>query len=90
MNELPASPHLADLALAVLAAEAVGLWALRRFLGRGPGLAPLLWLLLAGAALLVALRIALAGGGGALVGLFLALAGVAHLLDLRRRRAGQR
>lgn len=90
MSGLPASPHLADLALAVLAAEAAGLWALRRLFGRGPGLAPLLWLLLAGAALLVALRIALSGGGGALVGLFLALAGVAHLLDLRRRRAGQR
>ncbi|MCS6932100.1 MAG: hypothetical protein NZM27_07820, partial [Acetobacteraceae bacterium] len=85
MSALPAPVLLADLALAVLAAEAAALWALRRFLGRGPGLRPFALLLLAGAALLAALRVALSEGDPGWIVLCFALAGAAHGADLRRR-----
>jgi hypothetical protein len=91
MEALFASGLVADLALAVLAAEAAALWALRRFAGRGPGLGPFAWFLVAGAALLLALRAALTGAGYGWVGAALAAAGIAQVLELRRRwRAPQR
>lgn len=79
MEALFASGLVADLALAVLALEAAGLWALRRFAGRGPGLAPLGLGLLSGACLLLALRAALTGAGPAWVGAALAAAGAAQV-----------
>jgi hypothetical protein len=91
VDALFASGMVADLALLLLAAEAVALWALRRFAGRGPGLAPFAWFLVSGAALLLALRAALTGAGSGWVGAALAAAGVAQAMELRRRwRAPQR
>jgi hypothetical protein len=79
MEALFASGLVADLALAVLAAEALALWALRRFAGRGPGLAPLALGLLSGAWLLLALRAALSGMGPGWIGVALAAAGAAQV-----------
>lgn len=82
MQALFDSGRAADLVLLALALEAAGLWALRRFAGRGPGLAPLLPFLLAGAAFALALRAALTGAGWAWVALPLLGAFAAHLWDL--------
>jgi hypothetical protein len=79
MEAFFASGLVADLALAVLAVEAAALWALRRFAGRGPGLAPLGLGLLSGAFLLLALRAALTGAGAAWIGAALAAAGAAQI-----------
>lgn len=81
----PRGVHLADLVLAVLAAEAVLLLVLHR--RSGAGLAPrdLVGLLGAGLFLALALRGALAGWSILWVAACLAGAFVAHLDDLRRR-----
>jgi hypothetical protein len=79
MEAFFASGLVADIALGVLALEAAALWALRRFAGRGPGLAPLGLGLLSGACLLLALRAALTGAGAAWIGAALAAAGAAQV-----------
>ncbi|MFN6955413.1 MAG: hypothetical protein ACK4PG_11525 [Acetobacteraceae bacterium] len=79
MEAFFASGLVADIALGVLALEAAALWALRRFAGRGPGLAPLGLGLLSGACLLLALRAALTGAGPAWIGAALAAAGAAQV-----------
>lgn len=79
MEAFFASGLVADIALGVLALEAAALWALRRFAGCGPGLAPLGLGLLSGACLLLALRAALTGAGAAWIGAALAAAGVAQV-----------
>jgi hypothetical protein len=85
MQALFDSGLAADLVLAALLVEALGLWALARFAGRGPGLGALLPFLLAGAAFALALRAALTGSGWALVALPLLAAFAAHLWDIARR-----
>jgi hypothetical protein len=85
MTALFESGRAADLVLAALLAEALALWALARFAGRGPGLAPLLPFLLAGAAFALALRAALTGAGWGWVALPLLAAFAAHLWDIARR-----
>jgi hypothetical protein len=85
MQALFDSGRAADLVLAALTLEALGLWALARFAGRGPGLAPLLPFLLAGAAFALALRAALTGAGWAFVALPLLAAFAAHVWDIARR-----
>lgn len=85
MQALFDSGRAADLVLAALALEALGLWALARYAGRGPGLAPLLPFLLAGAAFALALRGALTGAGWAFVALPLLAAFAAHVWDIARR-----
>lgn len=81
MADALVSPHLADLALGLLALEgALLLW------WRGRARAGVLLLgLLPGGFLLLALRMALAGAAWPWTPVFLALALPAHLLDLRRR-----
>lgn len=85
MQALFDSGLAADLVLAALVVEALGLWALARFAGRGPGLLALLPFLLAGAAFALALRAALTGAGWALVALPLLAAFAAHVWDIARR-----
>ena len=85
MQALFDSGLAADLVLAALGIEAIGLWALARFAGKGPGLLPLLPFLLAGAAFALALRAALTGAGWALVALPLLAAFAAHVWDIARR-----
>jgi hypothetical protein len=85
MQALFDSGRAADLVLLALALEALGLWALARFAGRGPGLAPLLPFLLAGAAFALALRGALTGAGWPWIGLALLAAFAAHVWDMARR-----
>jgi hypothetical protein len=80
-----ASGRIADLILACLALEAVGLWAFRRATGRGPSLTSLAPGLLAGACLVLGLRLAVTGAPWALVGLALSAGFAAHLVDLRAR-----
>jgi hypothetical protein len=79
----------AFLALAVLVAEAIGLW---RLAARGaPNALPRLTILLitgAGAGLIAALILAMLGAEARWIGLCLALAGIAHGLDLLRRLRG--
>lgn len=85
MQSLFDTGHAADIVLVALALEAVGLWALRRFLGRGPGLGAMLPFLLAGAAFALALRAALTGAGWHWVALPLLGAFGAHLWDVAGR-----
>lgn len=85
MQALFDSGRAADLVLLALAAEAALLWALRRFAASGPGLPPLLPLLLAGAAFALALRAALTGAGWPSVGAALLAAFAAHAWDIARR-----
>ncbi|WP_376097150.1 hypothetical protein ACE7GA_06190 [Roseomonas sp. CCTCC AB2023176] len=83
METFFSSGRVADLLLAVLAAEAAWI-AWRRRTGRSApeGVVPFL---LAGAAFALALRFALTGGWWGWVGLCLAASGVAHVWDLARR-----
>lgn len=78
-----------DLALLLLAAEALWLaWRARR---GGPGLAARdwMWTLLAGGGLLAALRAAVGGVPLPGVAACLAVAGLCHVVDLRTRRRSQ-
>jgi hypothetical protein len=79
---------VADIVLACLAIEAIGLLAWRRATGRGPGVGALAALLLPGAFLVLALRFALADAPWWLIPAALAGALVAHLADLRARLRG--
>lgn len=88
MQSLFDTGRAADLVLLALALEAMGLWALRRFMGWGPGLRPLWPFLLAGAAFALALRAALLGAGWHWVALALLAAFLAHLWDLAGRWRG--
>lgn len=85
MSQLFASGDIVDLILALVAAEALVLAALRRWTGRGPPLGALLGNLLAGACLLLALRAALTGAPWQTTAGWLAAAFVAHLWDLGQR-----
>jgi hypothetical protein len=85
MQALFDSGRAADLVLAALAVEALLLWALARFAGRGPGLARLLPFLLAGAAFALALRAALTGAGWGWVAAPLLAAFLAHAWDIADR-----
>ena len=85
MHQLFTSGQAADLVLAALAVEALLLWALHRFRGWGPGIAPLLPFLLAGAAFALALRAALTGAAWPWVAAALLAAFAAHLWDIARR-----
>lgn len=84
------SGRIIDLILAAMLVEAVGLLALRRFTGRGPGSGALLVNLAAGASLLLAVRTVLDGSGWTWTALALAAALACHVADLqlrwRRRR----
>lgn len=74
-----------DLALAVLAIEALVLGGLRLRTGRGLPLATIALIAMSGLGLLLALRTALAGGPPLLVALGLTAGGLAHAVDLARR-----
>ncbi|MEJ2503543.1 MAG: hypothetical protein P8177_09585, partial [Gemmatimonadota bacterium] len=85
MEDLLASPRIADLLLAVLAAEAVAVLLYRRLRGRGPGPGDVARILLPGAGLALALRAALAGAAWPWMAAALLGAGVAHAADLSHR-----
>lgn len=85
MAELFASGVIVDLILLLIAVEAALLYALTRWIGRGPSLAELLPNLLAGAFLLLALRAVITGAEWKWTAACLAAALVAHLADLRSR-----
>lgn len=85
MDYLIESGLLPSLILALVALEAVALFALRAFLGHGPGLARLSLNLAAGAFLLLALRAALLDQPAAWIALWLSGALAAHALDLLTR-----
>jgi hypothetical protein len=77
-----------DLALAVMAAEALWLaWRSRRLAPAAFAARDWLWCLLSGLALLLAMRAALAGAALPVVGACLAAGGLCHLMDLRGRLA---
>jgi hypothetical protein len=80
-----ADPRFVDAILALVALEAAGVLAYRRFTRSGPTPAAFLCNLLAGASLLLALRHALAGASPALIAGALAVALLAHLADLALR-----
>ncbi len=82
------SGNTIDAILALVALEALALFAYRRATGRGPSPLPMLFTLLAGGFLLLALRAALTGAGAASVGAFAAAAFIAHGADLASRWAG--
>lgn len=82
---LPTADRLVDLVLAVVALEALVLFALRRVTGHGPAPLPLLANLVAGTCLLLAMRAALTADGWPVIALWLAAAGAAHCVDLRLR-----
>lgn len=88
MQDMFDSGLAADLVLLALAVEALLLWALRRWVGQGPGLVAMLPFLLAGAAFALALRAALTGAGWGAVALPLLGAFAAHLWDIGRRWRG--
>lgn len=88
VSELFVSGRVADLVLAVMLVEALGLVAIHRRTGRGLPPAAVLLNLAAGAALLLALRGALVGAGWGWIALALTGALVAHLADLRQRWSG--
>jgi hypothetical protein len=73
---------LVDLVLIFVAAEALGLYVLLRWTGRGPSYPALLANLGAGVTLVCAVRAALTGASYALIAGILALSLVAHLTDL--------
>ncbi len=77
-----------DAILALVALEALALFAYRFATGRGPSPLPMLFTLLAGGFLLLALRAALTGAGSAGIGAFAAAAFIAHGADLASRWAG--
>jgi hypothetical protein len=79
---------VADIVLACLVVEAIGLLAWRRATGRGPTSGGLLALLLPGGFLVLALRFALTGAPWWLIPAALAAALGAHLADLRERLRG--
>lgn len=83
IEQLVATGRIADLALAVLAAEAFVLAVLGRRAGRS--LVPLVCNVGAGAGLLLALRAALTAAGATMILVPLALALVCHLLDTLAR-----
>ena len=73
----------------LVAAEAVGLYVLRRRFGIGPGLAAMAGSLASGAMLVLALHLALAGGRAEAIVACLAGSFAVHLADLGwRLRAG--
>ena len=74
--------------LALVALEALALFAYRLATGRGPSPLPMLFTLLAGGFLLLALRSALNGGAPSSVALFALGAFIAHGADLASRWAG--
>ncbi len=78
---------MVDLILALLVAEALLLYALKRYRHHGPGLLSVLPTLVSGALLLIALRSVLVGAWPGWTGLALALAGIAHVLDLSSRNS---
>jgi hypothetical protein len=68
-----------------MGAEALALFAVRRWLRRGPGLRPLAPTLASGACLVLGLRAALTGAPAVELAAWLALALLAHAVDLARR-----
>lgn len=85
MSEWIESGALATVILVLVALEAIALFALRAFLGHGPGLARVVFNLAAGAFLVLALRAALTEAPPAWIALFLTGALAAHALDLLTR-----
>jgi hypothetical protein len=85
LSELVGSGRVADLALAVMAAEAVLIGLYRWRTGRGLSGAELVSVLLPGACLVLALRSALVSADVVAIAAFLSGAMAAHVLDLRRR-----
>lgn len=90
VSELFVGGRVADLVLAVMLVEALGLAAIHRRTGRGLPPAAVLLNLAAGAALLLALRGALVGAGWGWIALALTGALVAHVADLRQRWSAPR
>ncbi|TGD98748.1 hypothetical protein [Methylobacterium nonmethylotrophicum] len=80
MQDLLTSGLVVDVALLIVAAEAVLLVLMRR--GRRPGPGALLINLASGACLMLALRAVLAGAPGFWLAAALAGAGLAHVADL--------
>jgi anti-sigma factor RsiW len=79
---------LVDLVLALVGVEALGLYAFRRWMGRGPSFAALLANLGAGVALVCALRAALSGAAYGAIAAILAVSLAAHVTDLWLRWRG--
>jgi hypothetical protein len=73
---------LVDLVLALVAVEVLGLYAFRRWMGRGPSFLALMANLTAGVALVCALRAALAGAPYGVIAAGLAVSLAAHATDL--------
>ncbi len=79
------SGRIADLVLAFMAVEVIGLVALRAVFRRGVPVADLVWITASGVCLVLALRAALTGAGWWWIGLALSGSLAAHVMDLRRR-----
>ena len=88
MSDYLANGRIADLILALLLLEAIGLLAYHRLTGRGVGPAQLLPNVLAGACLVLALRGALVGAAWPWIALCLGAALCAHAFDFRRWTRG--
>jgi hypothetical protein len=85
LDRLFDSGAVIDLALGLLAVEAVILGIIRLRGGRGIPVVGLLLTILSGAAILLAWRASLAGAGWLVIGPWLGVALLAHLADLGRR-----
>jgi hypothetical protein len=85
MADLVASGRIAELIVAVLVVELVALLLLRRFTGRGPAAADVVFALAAGLGLALALAAALHGADWVWIAASLVFALIAHVADLVRR-----
>ncbi len=85
MEALFVSGRIADIALGVMAVEAVILYALMAYIGRGVRYRAILANLAAGACLVVAVRLALVGANWKWIAVALVASLLAHSLDLMMR-----
>jgi hypothetical protein len=90
LGDLVASGRVVDLILALVVVEALLLFALHRWRGRGVPLADFLPGALGGVCLLLALRAALTGAHWTAIVPWLLASFAAHLWDLKRRWHGPR
>lgn len=84
-RDLFATGRIVDAILVLVAVEAVGLLAWRRYTGRGPAPFPLLCNLASGASLMLAVRAALTGADWLVVAECLLLSLVAHVTEVGMR-----
>jgi hypothetical protein len=85
MQQLIESGRIADVILAIIMLELVGLLVLRHMLKRGPKLLDVIGTLLSGVFLIAALRSGITGAHWTITASFLLAALLSHVFDIWRR-----